>query len=170
SNLGNREAMYLVGGYEHARYDGWRTDRNTVHRFYFTDVSDSYAMRTFGDSSAMGVIAVAIYREKERPRPSYERKDQQCVPAEPSAENSARGKAGALKEEAAGTGFGDAQYSPVIKVAFEPERVPIQKTLLRYEWREVLCRKGILDCRADPENRLWDEGDFAPYPPGYPGS
>jgi hypothetical protein len=141
-----------------------------VHRFYFTDMANSYAIRTFGDSTAMGVIAVAIYRDKERAQPFYERKEQECAPAKPSAEGTARDKAGAGRDEAAGTGFGDAQYSPVIKVAFEPERVPIQKTLIKYEWREVLCRKGILDCRPEPENRLWDEGEYAPHPPGYPGS
>lgn len=170
SNLGNNEDMYLVAGYENARYDGWRTDKETVHRFYFTDVADSYAMRTFGDSTAMGVIAVAVYREKEQFRPLYESRRQEGKPAAPSAEGAARGKAGAAQDEAAGTGFGDAQYSPTIRVAFEPERDPVQKILLKYEWREVLCRKGILDCRQEARNRLWDEGEYAPYPPGYPGN
>ena len=170
SNLGNSEDMYLVSGYEHARYDGWRTDKDTVHKFYFTDIADSYAMRAFSDSTAMGVVAVAVYREKERPRPLYESKKQENAPAAPLAERPARGKAGAARDEAAGTGFGDAQYSPTIKVAFEPEPDPAQKTLVKYEWREVLCRKGILDCRQEPANRLWDEDEYAPYPPGYPGN
>jgi hypothetical protein len=162
--------MYLVAGYENARYDGWRTDKETVHRFYFTDVADSYAIRTFGDSTAIGVIAVAVYREKERPRPLYESKGQESKPAAPSAEGAVRGKAGAARDEAAGTGFGDAQYSPTIRVAFEPERDPVQKILVKYEWREVLCRKGILDCQPEARNRLWDEGEYAPYPPAYPGN
>jgi len=38
-------------------------------------MADSYAMRTFSDSTAMGVIAVAIYLEKERPKPLYEQKE-----------------------------------------------------------------------------------------------
>lgn len=166
SNLGNREAMYLVDGYDHARYDGWRTDRDTVHRFYFTDIADSYAMRTFGDSSAMGVIAVAVYREKERPRPLYESKGQESAPAPESAESSARAKAGAGRDEAAGTGFGDAKHSSVIHVAFEPKADPAQKMLIKYEWREILCRKGILDCRQEVGNRLWAEDEYAPHPPG----
>ena len=70
-------------------------------------------------------------------------------------------------EKSAGTGFGDAQYSPVITVQFEPERSPVQKTLVKYEWREVLCRKGILPCCREVGNRLWDEDGYAPYPPGY---
>ena len=168
SNLRNNEDMYLVNGYEYARYDGWRTDKDTVHKFYFTDIADSYAMRTFGDSTSMGVIAVAVYRERERPKPQVENKRQESAPAAPSAESSARSKLGGTRDEAAGTGFGDPQYSPVIRVAFEPDPNPIQKILVKYEWREVLCRKGILNCLQEPGNRLWDEDEYAPYPPGYP--
>ena len=168
SNLKNNEDMYLVNSYDSARYDGWRTDKDTVHKFYFTDIADSYSMRTFGDSTSMGVIAVAVYREREQPKPQYENKRQESAPAAPSAEGSARSKLGGTRDEAAGTGFGDPQYSPVIRVAFEPDPNPIQKILVKYEWREVLCRKGILNCLQEPGNRLWDEDEYAPYPPGYP--
>jgi hypothetical protein len=168
SDLKNSEDMYIVNGYEHGKYDGWRTASDKVHKFYFTDMSDSYAMRTFSDSTAMGVIAVAIYREKERPKLLYEQKRLDNAPAAPSAESSAKGKAGAVRGERAGTGFGEEQYSPVIRVAFEPDLNPAQKTLLKYEWREVLCRKGILNCKLEPKNRLWDGDEYAPYPPGYP--
>jgi len=168
SDLKNSEDMYIVNGYEHGKYDGWRTARDKVHKFYFTDTADSYAMRTFSDSTAMGVIAVAIYREKEQPKLLYEQKRQGNTSAAPSAESSAKGKAGVARDETAGTGFGDEQFSPIIRVAFEPDLTPVQKTLVKYEWRQVLCRKGILNCRQEPENRLWDEDEYAPYPPGYP--
>jgi hypothetical protein len=168
SDLKNGEDMYIVNGHEHGKYDGWRTTSDTVHKFYFTDMSDSYAMRTFSDSTAMGVIAIAVYREKERPGLLHEQKRLDKTPAVPSTESSARGKAGTTRDESAGTGFGDEQYSPVIRVAFEPEPTPVQKTLVKYEWREVLCRKGILNCRLEPKNRLWDEDEYAPYPPRYP--
>jgi hypothetical protein len=160
--------MYIVNGYEHGKYDGWRTASDQVHKFYFTDTADSYAMKTFSDSTAMGVIAVAIYQEKERPKLLYEQKRLDNAPPAPSAGSSAMGKAGAAKDESAGTGFGSEQYSPVVRVAFEPDLTPVQKTLVKYEWREVLCRKGTLNCRQEPKNRLWDEDEYAPYPPGYP--
>ena len=131
-------------------------------------MADSYAMRTFSDSTAMGVIAVAIYLEKERSRPLYEQKRKDFHPDAPSAESSVGNKAGTTRDERAGTGFGDEQYSPTIKVAFEPECTPVQKMLIKYEWREVLCRKGILICSQEPKNRLWDENDYAPFPPEYP--
>ncbi len=167
SHLKNSEDMYIVNGYDLGKYDGWRTAHDKVHQFYFTDPADSYAMRTFSDSTAMGVIAVAVYREKERPKLLYEQKRRDNAPAAPSAEGSARGKAGATRDEGAGTGFGDEQDSPTRRVAFEPDLTPVQKTLVKYEWREVLCRKGILNCRREPKNRLWDEDEYAPYPPGY---
>ena len=68
SFLKNNERMYIVEPYGYTRLKGWRTDEDTVHRFYFTDIRDSYSVRTFGDTSAMGVIAVAVFREKETPR------------------------------------------------------------------------------------------------------
>jgi hypothetical protein len=79
-----------------------------------------------------------------------------------------RGQRKALADESVGTGFGEAQYSPVVRVEFEPERMSIQKTLFKYEWRETLCRKGILQCDQNRKNRLWDQEAYAPYPPGYP--
>jgi hypothetical protein len=167
SNLNNTEDMYIVEGFGRTQYDGWRTDKDTVHRFFFTDPADSYSVRTFQDSSAMGIIAVAVYREKERPRPRQEMKKQEPAPAAPSMEEAGRNKSLSSKDEAAGTGFGDGQYSPTIRVAFEPERTPAQKTLLKYEWLETLCRKGILSCGEKTGNRLWDNDGYAPYPPGY---
>ena len=169
SDLKNSEEMYIVNGYEHVRYDGWRTASNTVHKFYFTDTADSYAMRTFDDSSSMGVIAVAVYREKEQPRPLYDSRQQKIRPPAPSAGSLANGKSEAARDESAGTGFGDERYSPAIKVAFGPEDHPVQKTLIKYEWRDVLCKKGLLQCRKEPRNRLWDEDNYAPYPPRYQG-
>lgn len=168
SDLGSRESMYVVNAYEHARYDGWRTTNNEVHRFYFTTPSDSYSVKTFGDSSAMGVIAVAVYREKERPQPLFEQKRKEMPsPAPPSAQGDPGSRAKGSADEAAGTGFGDASYSPVITVEFQPESRPSQKTLVKYEWRETLCRKGILRCRVETGNRLWDDNGYAPYPPDY---
>ena len=167
SYLRNNESMYIVDAYRRASYDGWRTDKNTVHRFYFTDMDDSYATRTFNDSSAMGVIAVAVFREKERPRILYERggKDRSSGPR-PAAEPERR-KRESQEGDTAGTGFGEGTHSPVITVEFQPEKSPFLKHLVKYEWREALCRKGILRCEPKYGNRLWIEDGYAPYPPGY---
>jgi len=170
SELGNKEAMYIVNAHDTARYDGWRTTNDQVHRFYFTDAADSYSVRTFSDSSAMGVIAMAVYREKELPRPMLEEKREGRSSPAPSAGAAPKSADRALAEESAGTGFGESSYSPVITVQFEPEHSPVQKTLVKYEWRDVLCRKGILSCGGETGNRLWDTDGYAPYPPGYRGN
>jgi hypothetical protein len=172
SDLLNNERMYIVNPYEHARYDGWRTSDSEVHRFYFTEPADSYSVRTFADSSAMGVIAMAVYREKERPQPLFKGNRHESAPAAPLFDGAPRSRRRSLAESGAGTGFGDSQYSPVVQVEFEPERAPVRKTLVKYEWRETLCRIGILRCDTGPKNRLWDQEGYAPYPPGCgnPGS
>jgi hypothetical protein len=118
----------------------------------------------------MGVIAVAVYREKDRQPRIEEMKKRENAPASPSAGSAERSKTLSAKDEAAGTGFGEGQYSPTVRVAFEPERTPVQKTLVKYEWREVLCRKGILSCGPEIGNRLWDEREYAPFPPGHRGN
>src|SRR3989304_5456377 len=56
--------MYIIGPYETTRFEGWRTAMDRTNRFYFTEQSDSYAEKVFADASAMGTIAVAVYREK----------------------------------------------------------------------------------------------------------
>ena len=63
--LRNDERMYVLGPYEQGEFKGWRTSLHSINRFYFTDVADSYAA-AFGDESAMGVIAVAVYPEVRR--------------------------------------------------------------------------------------------------------
>ena len=164
SFLGSSEMMYIVEPYGQARLEGWRTSDEKVNRFYFTSSADSYSVRTFSDTSAMGVIAVAVYREKQRPVVLYERGNASGKAAAPSAPGS---EAKRSARDEAGTGFGNEHYSPVVKVEFEPESIPVEKFLVKYEWRHELCKKGIIQCRPEPRNRLWDRDEYAPYPPGY---
>ncbi|MBI5632600.1 MAG: hypothetical protein HZA15_03895 [Nitrospirae bacterium] len=168
SSLNSSEMMYIVEPYGHARLEGWRTSDEKVNRFYFTSSADSYSVRTFSDTSAMGIIAVAVFREKQRPAVLHEQERSlgkaQGAPAAPSAP---RSEAKRTAKDEAGTGFGSEHYSPVVKVEFEPENIPVEKFLLKYEWRDELCRKGIIQCRPEVKNRLWDSDEYAPYPPGY---
>ncbi len=159
------ERMYILGPYESAQYRGWRTGSDRVNRFYFTDAADSYAA-AFGDGSAMGVIAVAVY-------PEVERFIRQTPPADLSQERpgasrpQAKGAPGEKAMESAGTGYGREEYSPSRVVAFEPEAQAIETILIKYEWRATLCRLGITPCEPpwQPKNRLWDNGGYAPPPP-----
>jgi len=158
--LRNDERMYILGPYGRGEFKGWRTSLDSINRFYFTEVADSYAA-AFRDESAMGVIAVAVYPEVQRQDPADLSR---------SSVGSARRDAPAAKSEAesAGTGFGRQEHSPAQMVAFEPESVAAEKVYIKYEWRSTLCRQGIVRCEPSrpPRNRLWDDGDFAPPPPG----
>ena len=171
SHLRPDERMYILPPHGSATYEGWRTDRDTVNRFYFTDPGDSYA-GAFGDTSAMGVVAVAVYREREIPvtYDNRESREWNRAPAPrggaPGAESAApRAAAPQRKSGDAGTGFGEERYSPVVRVEFEPERRAVERHFVKYEWRETLCRKGVIDCRWSG-NRFWDDDGYAPYPPG----
>ena len=43
SNLRPDERMYVLGPHQQETYEGWRTGKNRVNRFYFTDAGDSYS-------------------------------------------------------------------------------------------------------------------------------
>jgi len=168
--LKNSERMYILEPYATNEYSGWRTGRDRVNRFYFTETDDSYAA-AFGDTSAMGVIAVAVYPEVRR-----------CEPRRDLSFSSPLGKGkdgGAARQAApsvqreesksAGTGYGREEYSPSRQVRFDPEARAVETILVKYEWRETLCRKHAISCGggyAEPGNRLWDRYGFAPPPPG----
>lgn len=166
--LRNNERMYILGPYQTGQYRGWRTGSDRVNRFYFTDAGDSYAA-AFGDGSAMGVIAVAVYPEIERivcPAPQAEHSRERSGSGTPQAPKAKRAPAD-RSMESAGTGYGREEFSPSRLVAFEPEARAVETILIKYEWRSTLCRMGILSCAPPwtPRNRLWDEEGYAPPPP-----
>ncbi len=154
SHLRPDERMYVLRPNESAVYEGWRTAKNRVNRFYFTKAADSYA-EAFHDRSAMGVIAVAAFREvRNRVRPEYEQ-HRRMGPG-------SKGKG----DRQPGTGFGESEWSPSVKVEFEPESQAFTWHYLKYEWRKTLCRKGLIECRKPrQENRFWHDDGYAPYPP-----
>ena len=177
SNLRPHERMYVLEPGQRETYEGWRTGRNRVNRFYFTDAGDSYA-GAWGDSSAMGVIAVAAFREAisyppPRPQPwsddrggelrGAERQRRSAPPAAADAPRSA--------QAAPGTGYGESEWSPSRRVEFEPERRPFARFFLKYAWRDTLCQEEVIGCdrgQPRPHHRLWDENDgYTPPPPRY---
>jgi len=167
SELARGERMYVLDPWESAQYEGWRTGRDRVNAFYFTEWRDSYA-EAFGDRSARGVIALAVYREKEQAiaEGAWERNA-----GKRGAQSGKKGSADVRSKGAEpGTGFGEEVYSPSVRVAFDAERHPSSRVFIKYEWRDSLCRRGVLECRPGwrDRNRFWDDSEvsgFAPYPP-----
>ena len=71
-------------------------------------------------------------------------------------------------QDSAGTGYGRDAYSPSRVVAFEPEDRTMEKIYIKYEWRETLCRLGVIRCAkppCQPRNRFWNDYGYAPPPP-----
>ncbi len=164
SYLERDERMYIVRPYGRETFNGWRTGRDTVNRFYFTTAGKSYA-HAWRDDTAMGVIAIAVYRE-------FVPEPRRMKP------HSYKGERGLLDsgrkglKESPGTGFGEEEYSPSRVVAFRPQKRPAEKIFIKYEWRSTLCRMEIVQCRPgyrETPNRFWDDPyrnqGYAPYPP-----
>ena len=180
SHLNSTERMYILEPYGQAVFDGWRTDHNQVYRFFFTAAENSYA-EAFGDKSAMGVIALAVFNEKPKKIVRKElrsRLNNTIADAKKSSAMEAEDSVVSSESRSApqaGTGFGEQTYSPVKLVQFQAKSSPVEKYFYKYEWREALCMKRIvtLNC-MQPENRFWPENTvsqssagygFAPYPP-----
>ena len=186
SLLKNSEQMYILEAYGSGEFAGWRTGQDRINRFYFTDIPDSYAA-AFGDESAMGVITVAVYPEVQRYEPppipmsqqapawqrNYESNSagtaDRAAPAAPAGKVMDKKTKAERAMEGAGTGYGREQYSPVETVAFEAGSRAAETIHFKYEWRATLCRLGVVSCTVPPHrpsNRLWDNGGYAPPPPG----
>jgi hypothetical protein len=180
SSLKQHERMYIIEPYQTYTYEGWRTGMERTNRFYFTEQSDSYAEKVFSDASAMGTIALAVYREKlpvePLPLPGYSFSMKEA-PSAASPQAALEGRSSDRmkgknehdqKNKQAGTGFGETAYSPARAIHFEAEDTLAEKIVLKYEWRTELCKKGIVGCRD--MNRLWpDEEGFAPVPKDFRG-
>lgn len=186
SYLTSRESMYVLNPHKSSEYDGWRTGSDQINMFYFTGMSDSYAAAR-NDVSAIGVIAVAVYPEHvQRIRKKNVSKAGHPInliigksskapmgsTSLKKTDNGSTASKSASRSETAGTGFGKSKYSPSIKVKFAPEKRPLKKTFIKYEWRSTLCKRGIISCDSEKrENRFWpndksNEG-YVPFPPGY---
>lgn len=174
SELARDEPMYVIGAWQTENYSGWRASLEAVNEFFFTEWTDSYA-EAFGDRSARGVIAVAVYREVEPPRLNRRWQEENDAresaaaspaPATAGADRAAGEAKSARRDQSPGTGYGDRRIDRAVAVEFVAQSSPDSRHFIKYEWRQALCRKQILDCGG--RNRFWDESTlgFAPPPPG----
>jgi len=163
------QAGYVIepGGY--VNIQGWRKDLDRTAAFYFSDPDDAYATRT-GRPDDLGVIGVALFREREYPPHLYERdKVAPPSPAAGRAESAARGADASRERNTAmsapatepqlGTGHGRSEHSPVERVQFErASSRPDERVVIRYDRRENLVAMGVLPSHTYP----WRESD--PFP------
>ncbi len=157
SHLKAGENMYILNPYQTAEYRGWRSSRNHVNRFFFTNMHNSYAA-AWGDSGNVGIIAVAAFKER------YQQIRQ-------DNHNNERNRRNRRMSGSPGTGYGESEWSASRKVSFSPRKKPMLKEFIKYEYRSTLCRRGVIRCQPPAAVSLNNHGvdhygmnDFAPSP------
>lgn len=165
------QSGYVLDPYESTEITGWRKSLTDVAQFYFTRLPDSYAART-DRPDHVGVIGVAVFREKARPQPLLSFR--QAAPAAAEAEGAAArsdavGEAKAKREaDRLGTGHGEREYAPTQYTGFERARSRPQQVLsIRYDSRPNLVRLGVIPGpRPLPPAPNPFPGQFVPDPRG----
>ncbi len=152
------QSGYVLDAYGSMEISGWRKSLRRTAAFYFTEIPDSYAART-GRPDNVGVIGVAVFRERAEPMLLNEPRAQPLEPGAtnampvPKAERSEaasdamkqRDQAAAAPAPSLGTGHGRSESSNARVVHFERERATPNDTLaLRYDRYENLLAMGVI--------------------------
>lgn len=180
-NADPSQAGYVLAPWQSTEITGWRKSMEDVAQFVFTDLPDSYAART-GRPDNVGVIGIAVFRERQVSQPSYPAYAPPYDAARASADKPAASSAGvpvaepsaaesradAMNDNVArqriGTGHGVREWSPVGRTEFVRASVsPAQVTQLRYDDVDALVTLGII---PQPYGRRWTDGPDA-FPGGF---
>lgn len=129
---------YVLDGWGTTAIDGWRKSLDEVAAFYFTRVRSSYAART-GRPDHVGVIGIAMFRERERVAPhEYAARGAAPRPAAPPL-------GAAAAKQHLGTGHGERRDSRVSQTRFERRSATPDAVLqIFYDSRERLVARGII--------------------------
>lgn len=134
------QSGYVLAGGQRYGISGWRKDMNDVAQFVFTALPDSYAART-GRPGNVGVIGVAVFREKALPPPvvlpmptvpavgaaAAESRDTETL-AEEMGNNDARSRQSAASPAAKGA-LADAAPHEAERAQSRDEGVPSKKAM-----------------------------------------
>jgi hypothetical protein len=164
---------YVLAPGQSFEINGWRKSMNEVAAFYFTRLPDSYAARTDRPEN-VGVIGVAVFRERERPRPPQVLRDE--VPSSPRAANEAAAGADALsrlppeakRAERIGTGHGERERSDVVYTDFRrATALPAETITILYDTHANLVARGVIPRdRSVVTPNPFPGGRFVPDPRG----
>ena len=172
-----QQSGYVLAPFESADSGGWRKSMSRTAAFYFTALPDSYAART-GRPDNVGVIGVAVYRERVLPIAREEMRQRGTARAEsapaPAASPSAGANAAAdavaqAAGERLGTGHGRSESSYASYTRFErASDAPAETIAIYYDSYENLLAQGVPVAppplaRFRP-NPFPDAGHFVPDP------
>lgn len=172
---------YIVDPYGSVTVEGFRTSKQQVAAFRFTNPGDSYSAR-MGTPQHLGVVGVAVFRETAPPPPPPPRapiawggSDEEDrgaaaknAPAAGSAAESAPTDTRARQN--LGTQYGEARHSAVVDVPFRRRGgAPDSLLALYYDDRAGLARRGVVAPQpvygGSPQPFPDSPGQFAPPPP-----
>jgi len=146
------QAGYVISPHGSIHIQGWRRSLQQTAAFYFTSLTDTYAVRT-GRPDNVGVIGIALFRKRHTPPPNAIGGDEGR--AEGLAEPLSRDRAAEAK---IGTGHGRHESSHAYYVDFErASSTPAELITLYYDSRANLVAKGVI------------RDAVAPYPRPFPG-
>lgn len=146
---------YVLDPYQQVEILGWRKSEQEIAQFYFTSLPDSYAARTHRPDN-VGVIGVAVFREKARPAPPppvignqygdhYPSRDAARADGRMTEQAAPAAAAPPAKRERIGTGHGEREYAPVTQTNFvRASRAPAEIIALRYDSTPHLIDMGVL--------------------------
>lgn len=176
---------YVLGPYAWSEIRGWRKSLAQVADFVFADAGQSYASRT-GRPDNVGVIGMAVFRERLRPRPIMPMAPAPArMPAEATRSASAMpvppappapAPAPIMQAPSAesmmagsplGTGHGPREDSQVSYTGFiRASSTPDEVITLYYDTRERLTAQGIIPASDQQQASRPDAfpGHFVPDP------
>lgn len=146
-----QQSGYVLAPYESTDISGWRKSMSRTAAFYFTALPDSYAART-GRPENVGVIGVAMFRERARPIARAEIRNKDVARAEGSAPretaagapNAAADAAAQAAGEPLGTGHGRNEASYASYTQFERATdIPAETVTIYYDSYENLLAQGV---------------------------
>jgi len=180
SVMDGEPASYDSGGYVIKPYGGlivpgWRVSNESVAQFKFESPEESYVAKRGADTSNIGVIGIAVFRESVPYHPPISMWDagkrEKCIP---HVRGMSLNSGGMLLNSSgsAGTGWGKEQEHNVRTVEFEKmsER-PAAVATMRYETAERLKELGVKVIPSEDyqKNRAFPaqkKFTFCPPPPG----
>lgn len=171
---------YVLGNGQYAQITGWRKDLTRVAAFEFTALANSYAART-GRPDNVGVIGVAVFRERPKPEPvppvvsrqekSTAARDEAPAPAAGAgsaneAESRQRADRSSATEQSLGTGHGRSERSVTSYTEFErAQSVPNELIVIHYDSRDNLIAMGVIPRPRIVPNPFPATAGFVPDPP-----
>ena len=181
---------WILGPNESIVIEGWQVNQKESKKFFFTSEEKSYG-KWLGHEQDLGVISAVFYKEKicfetHRALSQDMHKSQSAGNLKESGTAPMKSNEGAdrstmasneaaapvpQKDEYAATGMGQRSDHPIQWVSLELEPAPAATISLRYEFRPVLVKMGILPmpisqdplCRREQAQGFKDQS-FCPVP------